>query len=98
MERHRPDYPPTQCGLASFSAALTDHLHLSPGLWGIVRVLDNPDLCSTPDVVLHLFHDSTTSTTAAIETMNSFDAVTIQHEYGIYGGPDDRDVLDVVEA
>ncbi len=91
-------YPPTQCGLATFSAALIDHLHLSPGSLGIVRVLDDPELCSTPDVVAHLLNGSKTSTTAAIETLNSFDAVIVQHEYGIYGGPDGRDVLDVVEA
>ena len=91
-------YPPTQCGLATFSAALIDHLHLSPGSLGIVRVLDNPEPCSTPDVVSHLLNGSEPSTIAAIETLNSFDAVIVQHEYGIYGGPDGRDVLDVVEA
>ena len=28
--------------------------------------------------------------------LNGFDAVVVQHEYGIYGGPDGADVLDVV--
>ena len=29
-------YPPTQCGLATFSAALIEHLHLSSGSLGVV--------------------------------------------------------------
>jgi polysaccharide biosynthesis protein PslF len=35
-------YPPTQCGLATFSAALIEHLQLSPGSLGVVRVVDEP--------------------------------------------------------
>ncbi len=91
-------YPPTQCGLATFSAALIDHLRLSPGSLGIVRVLDEPESCNTPNVVSNLVNGSHASTSAAVATLNNFDAVIIQHEYGIYGGPDGGDVLDVVEA
>jgi glycosyltransferase involved in cell wall biosynthesis len=30
--------------------------------------------------------------------LNGFDVVVVQHEYGIFGGPDGQDVLDVVRA
>ena len=51
-------YPPTQCGLATFSAALIQHLHLAAGGLGVVRVVDDPDLRHGPDVVAHLVNGS----------------------------------------
>jgi polysaccharide biosynthesis protein PslF len=91
-------YPPTQCGLATFSAALIEHLHLSPGVLGVVRVVDEPEPESDPDVVAQLVNGSAASAGAAVRRLNGFDAVVVQHEYGIYGGPDGADVLDVVDA
>jgi glycosyltransferase involved in cell wall biosynthesis len=91
-------YPPTHCGLATFTAALVEHLHLSPGSLGVVRVVDQPEAVPGPDVVGHLVNGSATSAAAAVRRLNGFDAVVVQHEYGIYGGPDGADVLDVVDA
>ena len=34
-------YPPTQCGLATFSAALIQHMQLSTGSLGVVQVVDD---------------------------------------------------------
>ncbi len=91
-------YPPTQCGLATFSAALIQHLHLSPGTLGVVRVVDEPEPRREADVVAHLVNGSTNSAGEAVRRLNGFDTVVIQHEYGIYGGPDGADVLDIVDA
>jgi polysaccharide biosynthesis protein PslF len=91
-------YPPTQCGLATFSAALIQHLHLSPGAVGVVRVVDELEPDSGPDVVAQLVNGSPDSAIAAVGHLNGFDAVIVQHEYGIYGGLDGEDVLDVVDA
>ena len=91
-------YPPTQCGLATFSAALIEHLQLSPGSLGVVRVVDEPEAVPGPDVVGHLVNGSATSAVGAVRRLNGFDAVVVQHEYGIYGGPDGADVLDIVDA
>jgi glycosyltransferase involved in cell wall biosynthesis len=91
-------YPPTQCGLATFSAALIQHLHLSAGAVGVVRVVDEPELHSDPDVVAQLVNGSSESVAEAVRHLNGFDAVVVQHEYGIYGGRDGADVLDIVEA
>jgi len=91
-------YPPTQCGLATFSAALIEHLQLSPGSLGVVRVVDQPEAVPGPDVVGHLVNGSAASAAGAVRRLNGFDAVVVQHEYGIYGGPDGADVLDVVDA
>ena len=91
-------YPPTQCGLATFSAALIQHLHLGSGALGVVRVVDDPSLRPGPEVVAHLVNGSADSAGAAVRRLNRFDVVVVQHEYGIYGGPDGVDVLPIVDA
>jgi glycosyltransferase involved in cell wall biosynthesis len=91
-------YPPTQCGLATFSAALIQHLRLSPGALGVVRVVDGAEPRRERDVVAHLVNGSPHSAGEAVRHLNGFDTVVIQHEYGIYGGQDGADVLDIVDA
>jgi glycosyltransferase involved in cell wall biosynthesis len=91
-------YPPTQCGLATFSAALIQHLHRATGSLGVVRVVDDPVLGHDPDVVAHLVNGSPNSAGAVVRRLNGFDAVVVQHEYGIYGGSDGIDVLPIVDA
>ena len=91
-------YPPTQCGLATFSAALIEHLHLSSGSLGVVQVVDEVEPRGSRDVVGQLVNGSPDSAGAAVRRLNDFDVVVVQHEYGIYGGPDGIDVLDIIEA
>ena len=91
-------YPPTQCGLATFSAALVQHLRRGAGSLGVVRVVDGPVIGHDRDVVAHLVNGSPDSGGAAVRRLNGFDAVVIQHEYGIYGGADGIDVLSIVDA
>jgi glycosyltransferase involved in cell wall biosynthesis len=89
-------YPPTQCGLATFSAALTEQLDRSPGTVGVVRVVDQPETHPGAEVVAHLVNGSPASAVQAVRHLNSYDAVVVHHEYGIYGGADGCDVIDVV--
>jgi polysaccharide biosynthesis protein PslF len=91
-------YPPTQCGLATFSAALIEHLHLSTGSLGVVQVVDEAGPRPGPDVVAQLVNGSPDSADGAVRRLNGFDVVVVQHEYGIYGGPDGADVLEIVDA
>jgi glycosyltransferase involved in cell wall biosynthesis len=88
-------YPPTQCGLATFSAAL--RRHLGPHT-DVVRVVDAPTPRTSPDIVAHLVNGSAASTAAAVQRLNGYDVVIVQHEYGIFGGPDGTDVLDLIEG
>jgi glycosyltransferase involved in cell wall biosynthesis len=91
-------YPPTQCGLATFSAALQEQLDRATGTVGVVRVVDRPESRPSPEVVANLVNGSAESTLEAVRQLNSYDAVLVQHEYGIYGGPDGSDVVDIVDA
>jgi polysaccharide biosynthesis protein PslF len=91
-------YPPTQCGLATFSAALLAELPGPGDQVAVVRVLDEP-APSRPDEIVHdLVNGSAASAAVAAEVLNGFDVVIVQHEYGIYGGPDGQDVIPLLDA
>lgn len=91
-------YPPTQCGLASFTAALAAELRRTHEDVGVVRVVDRAEHPAGSDVVAQLVNGSLDSTVDAVRCLNGYDAVVVQHEYGIYGGPDGCDVVLTVEA
>ena len=96
-------YPPTQCGLATFGAALCAHLRGPGDRVGVVRVLDEPvpgepPPRRAPEVVHDLVNGSAQSAAAAVDVMNGFDVAIVQHEYGIYGGPDGQDVVPLLDA
>jgi glycosyltransferase involved in cell wall biosynthesis len=91
-------YPPTQCGLATFAAALVAHLPRPGDQVAVVRVLDEQVPHRATEVVYDLVAGSIASATGAAEVLNSFDVVIVQHEYGIYGGTDGQDVVSLLEA
>ncbi|MFC3688997.1 glycosyltransferase [Aquipuribacter hungaricus] len=91
-------YPPTQCGLATFTAALTEHMGGPAAGVGVVRVVDSPQPPPAPEVVGQLVNGSASSARSAATLLDGFDVVVVQHEYGIFGGPDGRDVLALVDS
>jgi glycosyltransferase involved in cell wall biosynthesis len=88
-------YPPTACGLATFTAALANGLSANGARVHVVRVADD-DRSTTERVVGELVNGSPASVAAASELLNQFDVAVIQHEYGLYGGPDGDEVLEVL--
>ena len=90
-------YPPTPCGLASFSAALANGLTANGADVSVVRVSDGPPSASTP-VIGELVNGSPASVAACAELLNRSDVAVIQHEYGIYGGVDGDEVVDIIEG
>ncbi len=88
-------YPPTQCGLATFSHALVTHLADSGAETGIVRVVDSPQPAE-PRVVHQLVIGELHAARGAATALNQHDVAIVQHEYGIFGGRDGADVLDVL--
>jgi len=90
-------YPPTACGLATFSAALASGMESHEAPVGVVRVVDAVGTASRDDrVVGELVNGSPRSLVAASETLNQFDVAVVQHEYGLYGGVDGDDVLEIL--
>jgi glycosyltransferase involved in cell wall biosynthesis len=93
-------YPPTQCGLATFTAALRTHLGgpgASPEDFGVVRVVDHLESGSPPEVVHDLLKGSPSSRRRAAAALSEFDVAIVQHEYGIFGGADGNEVLALLD-
>jgi glycosyltransferase involved in cell wall biosynthesis len=90
-------YPPTACGLATFSAALAKGLRANGATARVVRIADG-HRASSPDVVGELANGSASSVARAAGLLNDGDIAIVQHEYGLYGGRDGDEVLDIVSA
>jgi glycosyltransferase involved in cell wall biosynthesis len=91
-------YAPTHCGLATFTAALSDALCANGADVSVVRAADDGARSSSERVIGELVSGSATSVGASSELLNQNDVAIIQHEYGIYGGADGDDVVDVIEG
>jgi glycosyltransferase involved in cell wall biosynthesis len=93
-------YPPTQCGLATFTSNLRSAIADGPATWNasVVRVLDEDETERSPEVVAHWITGDRCSLLSARDALDLFDAVLLQHEYGLFGGADGADVLDLVEG
>lgn len=89
-------YPPTKCGLATFTAALAGALSSTTDT-GIVRCVDEPQPRPLPaGVVAEWVRGSSDSLAAAADVLGRFDSVVVQHEFGIFGGRDGDDILELV--
>jgi glycosyltransferase involved in cell wall biosynthesis len=88
-------YPPTLCGLASFTASLRAALPAGAA-GGVVRLVDAEGAPRPAGVVGELVAGSTASCRGAADLLNRHDIAMIQHEYGVYGGEDGDDVLRVL--
>jgi glycosyltransferase involved in cell wall biosynthesis len=91
-------YPPTQCGLATFSNALLQQLPSGGDTAAVVRVVDTIDGAVVPEVAAELLNGSLSSAAAAVDVLDGFDVVLVQHEYGIYGGADGEDVVPLLAS
>jgi glycosyltransferase involved in cell wall biosynthesis len=90
-------YPPTPCGLATFTAALARGLSANGTAVSVVRLSDGPP-SESARVIGEMVNGSATSVAACAELLNQSDVAVIQHEYGIYGGVDGDEVVDVIEG
>jgi glycosyltransferase involved in cell wall biosynthesis len=91
-------FPPTQCGLATFTAALRDALlHASTDEGWVVRLLDADAPRPGDEVVAHLINDDSASLRRAAAQLNRCDVAIVQHEYGVYGGADGSQILHLLD-
>jgi glycosyltransferase involved in cell wall biosynthesis len=102
-------HPPTRCGLATFNSSLAFHLTAGGMTGGVVRVTTGGDDdgqaahaerpgASGPGVVHTWSARSRTGWSAAAAALNRFEVAIVQHEYGIYAGPDGADVLPLLRG
>src|SRR5580693_2974660 len=91
-------FPPTQCGLATFTAALRGALlHSTTDEGWVVRLVDAPAPRPGDEVVAQLITDDSASLSRAAEQLNLCDVAIVQHEYGVYGGADGSHILHLLD-
>lgn len=91
-------FPPTQCGLATFAAALAGGLRdVGVAEVGIINVTDTNTTPTDTRVVARLHAGSLQSRLEAARCINSYDYLLIQHEFGIFGGEDGSELLSLLE-
>ena len=90
-------YPPTPCGLATFSAALASGLSVHGHAVNVVRVVEAGGQIAPSDRVIgELVNGSGRSVNASSDALNLSDVAIVQHEYGLYGGADGDEVLETL--
>ena len=87
-------YPPTQCGIATFTADVEASLRKHDTEVTVIPV--SPDPTDDPDQIVR---DDAESYAAAARRINASgcDVVLVQHEFGIFGGIAGEHVLRFVE-
>jgi glycosyltransferase involved in cell wall biosynthesis len=91
-------FPPTQCGLATFTAALRSAmLHSTMDEGWVVRLVDEAAPRPGDEVVAQLISNDSTSLSLAAEQLNLCDVAILQHEYGVYGGADGSEILHLLD-
>ncbi|MBI4935362.1 MAG: glycosyltransferase [Actinobacteria bacterium] len=92
-------YPPTLCGLATFASALGRALAAQGHQVEVVRLRgDHGGNPGDPPVVASIHEADPASLAAAADQLSQCDTVIVQHEYGIYGGADGAEVIDLLDA
>lgn len=91
-------YPPKICGLGTFAVALESALTALDSRVSVVRVESaSAPVTVAPAGVMTLTNGQPRSVANAAMWLSRNDVAIVQHEYGIYGGPDGDEVLEVLE-
>jgi glycosyltransferase involved in cell wall biosynthesis len=89
-------YPPTQCGIATFARSLATAMSATGLDVNIVRVGGNQEPATNPIVIAD--HDTKNDVARTIRILNDHDIVIVQHEFGIYGGNDGVELLEIMSG
>ena len=87
-------FPPTQCGIATFAQSLSGAMTVAGSQVDVVQLLQEPSF-GRPESVVHQ-HRCSADTGRTAQVLNSYDVIVLQHEFGIYGGEDGVELLDLL--
>ena len=91
-------FPPTHCGLATFASALANGMSaVGAREVGIIDVSEGDIHIRPPSVVARLEQGSLRSRIEAARVINGYDFLLVQHEFGIFGGDDGSEILELLE-
>jgi glycosyltransferase involved in cell wall biosynthesis len=93
-------YPPTACGLATFTANLRAAIAAPGSGWraDVIRLVDRPEEDLDEPVVEQWVAGDPWSLTRVLDTAKAYDALLLQHEYGLFGGADGDEVLHLIDG
>ena len=96
-------YPPRECGIATFTRDVVESYDRAYGTTSAVAAIDEPGGESRSHerrVVARLQQNDRSSYKRVARALNAHPAelVNIQHEYGLFGGPDGAWFLDLLDA
>src|SRR5690554_2276336 len=94
------NYPPRKCGIATFTKDLNEGLKVSGVTTAVVAMNDGLNRYDYPDDVLFEIEQNVmASYINAAEYLNSnnYDAVIVQHEFGIFGGQDGIHIVQLLK-
>ncbi|HOC29121.1 MAG TPA: hypothetical protein PKH40_05540 [Treponemataceae bacterium] len=93
------NYPPRKCGIATFTHDLNEGLKAAGVLTVVIAINDGIARYDYPDDVgLQIEQNEIASYINAAYYLNTneFDAIILQHEFGIFGGPDGQHVIQLL--
>jgi hypothetical protein len=90
-------FPPTSCGIATFSAALAAGLIAEGASVDVIRCDLPPDVEDVL-VVASLADETRSGRSDSIDALNRNELVIVQHEYGLYDGPDGESLVELIDA
>ncbi|HVV57326.1 MAG TPA: glycosyltransferase [Gaiellaceae bacterium] len=92
-------YPPTRCGIATFTASLAGAMADAGCRIGVVACAEaGQPLVRSAEVVAQLVPGSVEARSAAVAALDGFDVAVVQHEFGIYGGEEGSEVVDLLRG
>ncbi|HBJ73357.1 MAG TPA: glycosyl transferase family 1 [Actinobacteria bacterium] len=89
-------FPPTQCGIATFAQSLSQAMTDAGSPVDVVQLTQEPTFMR-PATVAHQ-HRSSADTVRTAQVLNSYDVIVLQHEFGIYGGDDGIELVDLLNS
>lgn len=94
------NFPPRKCGIATFTKDLLEGIRSNGTTTSVIAMNDGLKTYNyPPDVEFEIEQNEIVSYIKAANFLNSnnFDAVILQHEFGIFGGRDGRHIIQLLK-
>lgn len=94
------NFPPRKCGIATFTNDLYEGIRENGILTSVIAMNDGMNKYNyPPDVEFQIEQNEIASYINAADFLNTnnFDAVILQHEFGIFGGPDGKHITQLLK-
>jgi polysaccharide biosynthesis protein PslF len=95
-------YPPTTCGLATYTASLRGAVERHRPVAArctVVSLVDEPSASAGTGTEVHEHRrGDAAALTRTVAVLDQHDVVSMQHEFGIYAGDDGAEATDLIDA